>query len=124
MGIYNRRSVAGTDTPSAHAEGRAVDIGLSASKADEKALGDQLFRLLIKNATELGLDHVIWNQQIWSTARGGPRHYTGISPHTDHIHVAFSRDGSQRTSFPRTMLDIAILRTGYEDLIRTSSKTA
>ena len=124
LGIYNRRNVAGTNTPSAHAEGRALDIGLLASRPGEKLLGDQLFGLLIRDAAELGLDHVIWNRQIWSTARGGPRPYTGFSPHTDHIHVAFTREGSQRTSFPRTMLDIAILRTGYEDLARAHSDTA
>src|SRR5262249_24654347 len=124
LGIYNRRNVAGTNTPSAHAEGRALDIGLLATQPGEKALADQLFDLLIQNAAELGLDHVIWNRQIWSTARGGPRPYTGVSPHTDHIHVAFTREGSQRTTFPRTMLDIAILRTGYEDLARANSNIA
>jgi hypothetical protein len=29
LGIYSNRNVAGTNTPSAHAEGRALDIGLS-----------------------------------------------------------------------------------------------
>lgn len=124
LGIYNRRNVAGTSTPSAHAEGRALDIGLLVSQPSEKALGDQLFDLLIRNAVELGLDHVIWNRQIWSSAHGGPRPHTGLSPHTDHIHVAFTRVGSQRTSFPRTILDVAILRTGYEDLARANSNIA
>src|SRR3954451_10847152 len=72
LGIYNRRNVAGTNTPSAHAEGRALDIGLFVSEPVEKMLGDALFNLFIKNAAELGLDHVIWNRQIWSTAHGGP----------------------------------------------------
>jgi hypothetical protein len=124
LGIYNRRNVAGTNTPSAHAEGRALDIGLLVTRPDEKELGDQLFALLIRNAQELGLDHVIWNRQIWSTTRGGPRHYTGVHDHTDHIHVAFTRAGSQQTVFPRTMLDIAILRTGLEDLARANSNIA
>jgi hypothetical protein len=124
LGIYNRRNVAGTSTPSAHAEGRALDIGLLVSRPDEKALGDQLFDLLIRNAAELGLDHVIWNRRIWSSARGGPRPYTGVSPHTDHIHVAFTRDGSQQTDFPLTRLGIAILRTGYEDLARAHANIA
>ena len=118
MGIYSRRNVAGTNTPSAHAEGRALDIGLEVARPQENVLGDQLFDLLIRNSAELGLDHVIWNRQIWSTARGGPRPYTGVSPHTDHIHLAFTRDGSQRTTFPRTTLAVAILRTGYDDLNR------
>src|SRR4051812_48835084 len=61
LGIYNRRNVAGTNTPSTHAEGRALDIGLSALVAREKDLGDQLFELFIRNSDELELDHVIWN---------------------------------------------------------------
>jgi hypothetical protein len=124
LGIYNPRNVAGTNVPSAHADGRALDIGLLVSHPGEKALGDQLFQLLIRNAAELGLDHVIWNRQIWSAARGGPRAYTGASRHTDHIHLAFTRNDSQRTSFPRTMLDIAILRTGMEDLARANQNVA
>jgi hypothetical protein len=119
LGIYNRRNVAGTNTPSAHAEGRALDIGVLVSEPGEKMLGDELFKLFIKDAAELGLDHVIWNRQIWSTEHGGPRPYHGHSPHTDHVHVAFTTDGSQRTTFPRTMLDIAILRTGIEELAQT-----
>jgi hypothetical protein len=70
------------------------------------------------------LDHVIWNRQIWSSARGGPRPYTGVSPHTDHVHVAFTRAGSQNTTFPRTLLDIAILRTGLEELAQANSNIA
>jgi len=124
LGIYNQRNVAGTNVPSTHAEGRALDIGLLVSRPGEKGLGDQLFQLFIRNAVELGLDHVIWNRQIWSTARGGPRAYTGVSPHTDHVHVAFTRDGSQRINFPRTLLDIAILRTGMEDLARANQNIA
>ena len=124
LGIYNRRNVAGTSVPSAHAEGRALDIGLLATQPNEKFLGDQLFQMFIQNAAELGLDHVIWNRQIWSNQRGGPRPYTGVSPHTDHVHVAFTRDGSQRTSFPRTALDIAILRTGMEELARANRNIA
>lgn len=116
LGIYAARNVRGTQTPSAHAEGRALDIGLRADEAGEKALGDQLFAIFIRNAREAGIEHVIWNREIWSDTRGGPRGYTGVSPHTDHIHLAFSRDGSQRTTFPRLQLELATLRTGYEEL--------
>jgi hypothetical protein len=48
--------------------------------------------------------------------RGGPRTYTGVNPHTDHVHVAWTRAGSQKTSFPRFVLHLAELRTGLEDL--------
>src|SRR5262249_17942246 len=107
LGIYVPRNVAGTKKPSGHAEGRALDIGLLASDPIQKAIGDNLFRTIIFDEGELGLDHVIWNRQIWSRQHpsilpftgnypnGGPR-----NPHIDHIHVEFTREGSQRTRFP------------------------
>jgi hypothetical protein len=116
LGIYNNRNVRGGNTPSAHADGRALDIGLLATRPDEKEIGDGLFKIFIDNATELGIEHAIWNRQIWSTAKGGPRNYSGASPHTDHIHVAFSRTSSQTTNFPKTSFAIAVFRGGLADL--------
>src|SRR4051812_9715241 len=60
LGIYSPRNVAGTNTPSAHAEGRALDIGLLVSRPREKTIGDGLFEALQKVGTVLGVDHVIW----------------------------------------------------------------
>lgn len=116
LGIHVKRNVAGTKKPSSHSEGRALDIGLLVKWPWEKEIGDSLFNLFIENATELGLHHVIWNRQIWSTTRGGPRRYTGSSPHTDHIHITFTKPGSQKTKFPKTEFAIAILRSGLSDL--------
>ena len=124
QGIYNNRNVAGTNTPSAHAEGRALDIGLFVSRPAEKELGDQLFAIFIGDAAELGVWHVIWNRRIWSTTKGGPRAYTGSNPHTDHVHVAWTRAGSQRTSFPKFVLRLAQLRTGLEELASSRSNIA
>jgi hypothetical protein len=83
--------------PSAHAEGRALDIYLSAFVPAEKRLGDGLFDLFRRNPHALGVDHVIWNRRIWSSDKGGPRPYTNAAngPHTNHVHVAFTREGSQ-----------------------------
>ena len=55
-GIYNDRNIAGSQTKSAHAEGRALDIHLSATNPDQRSLGDQLFRALIRKAPFLGID--------------------------------------------------------------------
>ena len=121
VGIFNKRNIAGTSTPSLHAEGRALDIGLLVARPDEKVLGDQLFQLLIDNADELGLSEVIWNKKIWSTTNTTPHTYTGVNPHIDHVHVGFTRDGSQLDNFPHTMLDLSILRTGYEDLAKANA---
>lgn len=118
LGIYNNRNVAGTSIPSAHAEGRALDIGLYARNPKEKYLGDQLFAGLIESASQSGIDHVIWNREIWSTTHPSLLTYTGVNPHIDHIHVAFTRDGSQKTSFPLFQQKLAILRSAREDLRR------
>jgi len=102
LGIYNRRNVAGTNKPSAHAEGRALDIGLNVKSTKEKEIGDFLFYLFIEMQEELGLDHVIWNRQIWGKNEKIVKKYEGKDPHTNHVHVAWTRIGSQKTGFPRT----------------------
>src|SRR5215831_10300140 len=66
LGIYVCRNIKGTTTKSAHAEGRALDIGLNAHKPPEKVLGDAIFHALIRAAHRSGIDNVIWNRQIWS----------------------------------------------------------
>jgi hypothetical protein len=94
VGGYVARATA-MGTPSAHAEGRAADIYLDANDVTQRQIGDGLFELFKTWHMELGVDNVIWNRQIWSVARGGPRHYTGTSPHTNHVHVEFTHAGSQ-----------------------------
>lgn len=90
--------------PSDHAEGRAVDIYLSAYEDGERQLGDGLFDMFKANGIALGVDHVIWNRRIWSQEKGGPRPYTSREngPHDDHVHVSFTRAGSQTQT---TLLD-------------------
>jgi hypothetical protein len=119
-GIYNDRNVAGTNKKSSHAEGLGLDIHLSALDPGEGELGDQLYQALIRRARELGIDNVIWNRQIWSQSRGGPRQYTGVNAHTDHLHVEFTRAGSQNRALEEIEVDIATIRTGFEDLGRSS----
>jgi hypothetical protein len=119
LGIYNKRVVAGTHTLSHHSEGRALDIGLSALRPDEKELGDALFDLFIASTRELRLDEVIWNRRIWSAARPHVHAHTGQNPHTNHIHIGYTRPGSQATTVPSIVrMRIAALRTGLEDLRR------
>jgi|GEM_PF-2850673 len=94
-GYVPRRTRAGGF--SAHSQGRAADIYLDAFDDLQKYLGDELFSMFVDNATDLGVEHIIWNRQIWSAEKGGPRSYTNAAngPHTNHIHVAFSELGSQ-----------------------------
>ncbi|MFT7372527.1 MAG: hypothetical protein ACI9T9_001214 [Oleiphilaceae bacterium] len=78
---------------SAHSEGRAADIFLNANDHYEAAVGCGLVKMFRLYATELGVHNVIWDRRIWSVSRG-ERQYTGSS-HRNHIHVEFTRDGSQ-----------------------------
>jgi hypothetical protein len=118
-GIYNHRTVAGTNVLSHLAEGRAIDLGLLVGRPNEKLLGDRLFRIFIDNAAELEVDELIWNHVIWSKQKQFEHSYRGVDPHTNHIHVGYTRDGSQKTAIPsKMMISVAILRTGLEDLAR------
>jgi hypothetical protein len=131
LGIYVCRNIKGTTTKSAHAEGRALDIGLNAHRPAEMVVGDAIFHALIRAAHKSGIDNVIWNHQIWSVANGGPRPWGGKysngalkNPHTDHVHVEWTRDGSQRVRLHFLELEIAMIRTGFEDLARASQTIA
>jgi hypothetical protein len=83
---------------SAHSEGRAVDVHLNAFDESERLTGDALAQMFVDRATDLGVDHVIWNRRIWSAAHAadGWRAWPADrNPHTNHVHVAFTRQGSQ-----------------------------
>ena len=124
-GIYNDRNIAGTNTKSAHSEGRALDIHLNANDPSQRQIGDRLFSILMVVASETGIDNVIWNRRIWSVRRAseGIRDYTGRSPHTDHIHVEFTREGSQLKVWNMLELEVAKLRTGLEELHEARKNT-
>jgi hypothetical protein len=118
IGIYNDRYIAGTTKKSAHAEGRAIDIHLNARDPEQHGLGDQLVLALTRNARSLGIDNVIWNHQIWGVTYAGPKRYSGLNPHTDHIHGEFTREGSQQWVLNSINIDVAVIRSGLEDLHR------
>jgi hypothetical protein len=131
LGIYVPRNIKGTSTQSAHSQGRALDIGLNALKPEEKVVGDAIFHGLIRAAHRSGIDNVIWNRQIWSVQHGGPRPWGGTysngalkNPHTDHIHVEWTRDGSQLERLNFLELEISIIRSGFEDLARSFQRFA
>jgi hypothetical protein len=119
-GIYNDRNIAGTSKKSAHAEGRALDIHLKVDDPEDKLIGDNLYRIFIEVADQTGIDNVIWNRTIWSRARG-QHAYQGQNPHTDHIHVEFTKPGSQLTVWHLLELKVAQLRTGLEELSRAQA---
>ncbi|MBB6120430.1 coiled-coil domain-containing protein [Nocardiopsis algeriensis] len=78
-----------------HGEGRACDFMVSTGggypTADNQAWGTQIAQYAIDNADRLGVEYVIWEQQIWHTAnrqwkwmedRGSP-----TQNHYDHVHI-------------------------------------
>lgn len=131
LGIYVCRNVKGTNTKSAHAEGRALDIGVHANRPGERLIGDLLFKALIASAAKSGIDNVIWNQQIWSVTHGGPRPFVGNyphggprNPHTDHIHIEWTRDGSQTDRLNFLEVQVSIVRQGLEEMTYANRHTA
>jgi len=81
-----------------HSEGRAADIYLNAFDPVHLQIGDALVQKFIDYATDLRIDHIIWNRQIWSAAHAqdGLRTWPADrNPHTNHVHIAFTRQGSQ-----------------------------
>lgn len=125
LGIFVRRNIAGTTTPSLHSEGRALDIGLNAFDATELVIGDRLFQIFCDLGQTMQLEEVIWKRQIWSAQRPLVRAYGGHSAHTDHIHVGFTQAGSQQTAMPGLFaLRVGQLRTGLEELRRSATNFA
>lgn len=91
IGGYANRDIAGTNTISDHALGLAIDVMTSVK-------GQQIANWTTQNAGRLSITYVIWNRHIWDSRNNkGWENYTGLSPHTDHVHISFkpvAGDGS------------------------------
>ncbi|MBW8826529.1 MAG: hypothetical protein JF603_09300 [Acidobacteria bacterium] len=108
LGIVRGCSVGGR---SEHKEGRAFDWRVRVNNPVQKAeAGNFIGRLLATDAygneaalaRRMGIMYVIWNRQIWSAYRAadGWRPYSGVSAHTDHVHISMSWAGALgRTSY-------------------------
>jgi len=73
-----------------HKNGRALDIMLT--PGSESALGWRIAKYLVANARAFNVDHIIFEQKIWTP---GSPHWRGMSDrggttanHYDHVHVA------------------------------------
>jgi peptidoglycan hydrolase-like protein with peptidoglycan-binding domain len=96
---------------SEHYEGRALDWMINAAKPDEKALADAIVGWLVAPdaqgrqgamARRFGINYIIWNRHMWRSyaPERGWAVYTGVSPHTDHIHFTFNWGGAlKKTSW-------------------------
>lgn len=85
-GIYSNRKIRGGTKMSKHAEGRAWDAKCNSLDPEGLEVGNKLRDNLIKNYEFLGIQKIIWNKQVW-TPREGLETYTGLVPHTNHLHI-------------------------------------
>jgi uncharacterized protein YgiM (DUF1202 family) len=81
-----------------HPSGRALDLMIPGyTSAKGKALGDQVAAWARANASELGIQYVIWNQRIWNVQRDKdgwrPMGNRGgdSANHKDHVHITVYR---------------------------------
>jgi hypothetical protein len=82
FGVTSIRKIGGTDVWSQHAYGNAVDN--FSTFATMQAMATAAFA----SSGLRDLAHLIFNRQV--SSYGGPWHaYTGVSPHTDHVHADF-----------------------------------
>lgn len=83
--------------PNGHPSGLALDF-MTNDIADGQATGDRLAQYLIDNADQLGVDYIIWWQQIWSADRAdeGWRAMedrgSDTENHFDHVHLNIKAD--------------------------------
>ena len=113
----------GEDNYSLHAEGRALDWHLDASRRADRAEADRIIALLLAPdrlgneralARRMGIQEIIWNCRSWFAGMDRFKPYSacydergrrkrGVSrtlAHRDHIHFGLSRrGGAGRTSF-------------------------
>ena len=96
-------------TTSEHNDGRALDWMVDATTRAGKAKANAFLDWLLATdrfgnrnamARRLGVMYIIHNRRIWRSYDPGWGAYSGTNPHTDHIHISLSYDGSTgRTSF-------------------------
>ena len=115
----------GKGSASLHAENRAVDWHLNASRPADKRAARKLIRLLLAPdrvgtpralARRMGVEEIIWDCSYWGAGMAQFKPYSpcfnkhGVArkrvdktvAHRDHIHFGLSKDGAKaRTSFWR-----------------------
>ncbi|QGV77334.1 hypothetical protein [Streptomyces ficellus] len=95
----------GKTVDSEHKEGRAWDWGVDLHTQGHIA-SDLIDWLLATDrhgnphalVRRFGIMYIIWNRRIWESYRpnAGWTPYTGVSPHTDHVHFSFSWAGARK----------------------------
>jgi hypothetical protein len=104
--IFNCRPVRGAKRLSLHGEGRAVDWYRNVADPAEAAEAKRILGWLLGTDTQgnehalarrMGVQEIIWNRRIWTARRHaeGWRAYSGVNPHTDHIHIGLNWAGAR-----------------------------
>lgn len=76
MGQFNPRTIRNTNTPSEHAYGAAIDIGVP-----NERVGRQVALWLDRNRERFGIQNILYDPLGW--------HGANIGDHVNHIHVGF-----------------------------------
>lgn len=94
--------------PSEHWEGRAWDWMIPSPEAAQAFLGELLATSAEGEphaiARRAGVMYLIYNRRMWrayphlGAPSGSWSAYTGPNPHTDHVHLSFSRAGANGTT--------------------------
>lgn len=94
---YNCRSIRGGGGRSIHGTGRALDIFIPRirGKADNTK-GDAVANWLLENASQLGVQAIIWDRAAWSVRSKRVGRYTGQHPHDDHVHVEITEEAAAK----------------------------
>jgi hypothetical protein len=100
LGIYNRRSVAGTTVWSTHAVGRGWDCGVRGTNVHNVI--EFIAACMVNGAQACGIQEVIANRRRWTEERGW-QSYGGPDPHDTHIHCSQTTKGADNPA-PRTDL--------------------
>ncbi len=98
-GYSCRQNTASPGQTSVHGTGRAIDlfVRLDGGQADNDR-GDPIGAWLIRNASQIGVQYIIWDRWQWNGSRSGrkDRAYGGPHPHHDHLHIELNHDGAAR----------------------------
>lgn len=101
VGGYSCRQNTAAPSTSIHGLGRALDVMINGTNPEGLAKGNEIRNWVINNATQLGIQRVIWNRHIWTANKDGWRDYTGPNPHTDHLHIEINLEASTKSNLGR-----------------------
>ncbi|MBP2323350.1 tape measure domain-containing protein [Kibdelosporangium banguiense] len=99
IGGYANRNIAGTNTPSDHALGKAIDVMIpNYQSAASINLGNNIANWFTANPAKFGTKYVIWRDHINSGRGWEPYGHPGggrndTLQHRDHVHVSLYDQG-------------------------------